>query len=642
MSAPKAIEFGGTDEELEKYVLEFARAAGGWAGRDRKTGARVVGLGSLLALNPNALPCRIRVAREDGGKVGLSPQAVAFPWTRRKAARVAAYRVGQLADFLGARARGTPAEKFDPGRLSEPFATFGRDPAAVTASIGWTVLCGLAAMAAAFVGATLASLPLMSLAIDEIAARSRTIGKAGGIALPSLAEIASLGWGFRLGCAMVFAFPLAFLAGVAHAAAAAAGDLGGRAARLPTASLLGLSAIGAAAFFPFTPLWALPAGLLIPLSAHVGYTFLWGLRRERVREGGRARPALAWAGVAAAAALAWGIAPAAEGSQRDFTDRLALFRDRYLLGHPLGKSLARAYYACTLYTADPMKRFYAKDPKVPQRAQRTARARDEAAAVLRRFRFTIVEDPPYDVEAESDRLRGEGGVVPCRWEPGAVSDALDRLSAESFRGGNLQSYAWLAWRSVFYAGPPVAVLAFVGLCCPFVSVMFRAMSRKAATIALLACLASTVLLMVLGDAAAADALETIRSLRTAPPDRIADALRHRDVAVRHEAAYRAFVLEDGHARLADALLPAAGDADFRVRLWACAALGKTGDPRALRVLVDRLKDREFFVRYRAAEGLGFLRNREAEEPLLRLTREGTWYEGLSAHQALHRLDPEKY
>src|SRR5262245_46611709 len=105
MSAPKSIEFGGTDEELDRYLLEFARASGGWAGRDRKTGARVVGLGSLLALNPNALPCRIRVSREDGGKVGLSPEAVSFPWTRLKCARVAAYRVGQLADFLSARSR---------------------------------------------------------------------------------------------------------------------------------------------------------------------------------------------------------------------------------------------------------------------------------------------------------------------------------------------------------------------------------------------------------------------------------------------------------------------------------------------------------------------------------------------------------
>src|SRR5262245_52228879 len=274
MSAPKSIEFGGTDEELDRYLLEFARASGGWAGRDRKTGARVVGLGSLLALNPNALPCRIRVSREDGGKVGLSPEAVSFPWTRHKCARVAAYRVGQVADFLIARARGTPAGTFDPARLGEPFATFGRDPAAVTASIAWTVLCGLAALAAAFVGATLASLPLMSLAVDEIAARSRTIGQAGGIPLPGPAEVAPAGWGFRLACSMVFAAPVAFFAGVVHAAAAAAGDLGGRASRLPAASVLGVSALAAAAFFPFTPLWALPGALLIPLSAHVGYTFL--------------------------------------------------------------------------------------------------------------------------------------------------------------------------------------------------------------------------------------------------------------------------------------------------------------------------------------------------------------------------------
>jgi len=101
-------------------------------------------------------------------------------------------------------------------------------------------------------------------------------------------------------------------------------------------------------------------------------------------------------------------------------------------------------------------------------------------------------------------------------------------------------------------------------------------------------------------------------------------------------------VKEGHAALAEALLRAADDPDLRVRLWACAALGKTGDPRALPRLLERLRDREFFVRYRAAEGLGFLRRPEAEGALAALMKEGSWYEGLLALEALRRISPDKY
>jgi HEAT repeat protein len=137
----------------------------------------------------------------------------------------------------------------------------------------------------------------------------------------------------------------------------------------------------------------------------------------------------------------------------------------------------------------------------------------------------------------------------------------------------------------------------------------------------------------------------VLAVENAPPvtdpavlaDALTDARPHR----RHEAAFRAYQLEST-GPMAGALLKAADDPDLRVRLWACAALGRSGDPRALPKLVERLDDPELFVRYRAAQGLGFLKDPGAVEPLVRVMKERSWYEGLYALEALRRIRPGAY
>jgi HEAT repeat protein len=128
----------------------------------------------------------------------------------------------------------------------------------------------------------------------------------------------------------------------------------------------------------------------------------------------------------------------------------------------------------------------------------------------------------------------------------------------------------------------------------------------------------------------------------APPKKeapdLAEDLGDARAAVRHEAAVRAAQL-DSTAPLAEALLKTVDDPDYTVKLWACAALGKSGDPRAFSKLVERLGDPEIHVRYRAAEGLGFLKDPRAVEPLLAVMRERSWYEGAYALDALRRIQP---
>jgi hypothetical protein len=635
------VEFAGPDEELSKHLREFAAVAGALVGRDPRSGAFVLSFGAFLATNPNDLSFRLRVERAGSG-LALRPGAVAAPWTRRKVARIVTARRAQLADYLTARLRGTAAEKLSGPELSEPFASYGSTPAAICASFAWVAAGGVSCLLAALAAATLASLPLTGLALSEIVARSAAVASAGGIPLPSAEETASIGLGFRLGVAFFFAGPIGFLAGLLHAVCLGAGEASIRASRLPQASFFFLAGVLALAYFPFVPLWALPCALLVPAAAHAGYGLVWGRRGERRREGPAPRKALVVVALGLAVAGLAAVAPSPGGGPIDH--RIALFRDRVLLGNPLGRAFSQAYYRTTLYGADPLKEFFSTDPKRPTRSQRIAWTGSTKPAELSALDFTLVaaDGPAVDAVVTGRGVHKDTVQVPMdKFGLDDYRQALSELSARTFRGGWLREVAGLAWRALFYAGPPLVVLLVIGACCPFVSIMFRAMSARGATIALAASAVSTVLLMLLGEAAMGGVAEEIRQLRGSPA-RIGPALAHASPVMRHEAAHAAFRLEQVPPELAEPLLRAADDEDFRVRIWAVAALGRTGDPRALPRLVARLADRELFVRYRAAEGLGLLGRKEAVEPLEKFARSGSWYEGLYALRALRTLDPGRF
>lgn len=620
MTDQKSLPFAGTPEELEQYLLEFARVTGGIAGRHE--GGWLVSGGALASTNPNTTPWKIQVSRSGDG-LSLACRVRALPWTRAKAARIAAYREGQLADYLTARVRGSGPEKFDALRLREPFSPFGATVAAATASYAWTVMTSLAAFVGAYVAALLASMPLMSVSIRDVAAHSAALQQAGAIPLPSPAEAAATG---AFGPAMVFALPLAFFAGLVHSAALAASDLSFRASRVPQASFLFQAIFVGLAFFPFVSILAVPLALLIPLAAHLAASLVWSRRRERVREGPRPQKTVVLIGVLLAASLAGAIVPPVSVWKENLP-KIARFRDSWLLGNSLGKSIASTYYRYTLYTAEPVKELYSVDHTRAARAQPLAGCADPAILPRLRALGFAVTSP----SAPNDLVVGSGGVAPGK-DLAELKLALDEHSRRTFRGGALRDLNSYAWSSLYYAGPLVAILVLMGAVAPFISILFRKLRPKQAVFALsaISMIAILVLVLVADEPPAA-----------VDPAILAEALTDARLPRRTEAAFRSFLL-DSTAPLAEPLLKASDDPDLRVRLWAVAALGKSGDPRVLPKLVERLEDPELFVRYRAAEGLELLRDPRAAPPLEKVMRERSWYEGLYALSALRAIQPGKY
>ena len=657
MSAAASVEFAGTDEELEKYLGEFSRRVGGWAARDpRRNEWRVAG-GAVLSADPNSLPWTIRLARHRDA-LELRASGTAIPWLRKKGQRIATFRRGQLEDYLTTRVRGGGPEKHDPGRLRAPYSPYGSGVAALTASFAWSVASLLGALALALVAATIASTLLMNVSIDEIVERARILGEAGSIDLPSEPEAGSIGFGFRLGCGLLFAFPLAFFVGVLHWLALEVSAAAPRASWVPQWSFLTLVILLLLALWSFLPVTLIvPLAFLVPAAAHAGYTLPSALRRERLREETRPPRRMVFAGIALGVLALLVLVPRpASGS--DFTDRLVLFRDRWLLESGPGKEIARFYYRYTLYTADPLKRFYSTEPDRPGRTLRTARVEDASAARLFRERdFTLVPKQvtgPVDVTWNGSVLASGGESVPWKGSPegNRLSPALNELADGAFRGSWLRDVHGLAWYAVYFAGPGVCVVVLIGVFCPAVSLLFRKASRRVALAVLGVVFAVTVIVILVDSSRRASDLRALQELSGKPPRTVAESLVQGSLAVRQEAAFRLYLGARVGAKkqpprrnlpaVTDALLRASDDDDLRVRMWAVAALGNTEDPRALPKLLERLEDPEFFVRYRAAEGLGFLKDARAVEKLLWMTRGGSWYEGSYALTALRKIAPGRF
>lgn len=607
MAAEKALPFAGTDEELEKYLLEFARLSGGLAGR-HATGW-MLSAGARLSTNPNTIPWKIRIRRTAEG-LELAEEAGGPPWSRAKTARIAAFRKGQVADWLTARVRGSGPEKFDVHRLREPFTAFGSGVASLTGAFTWAVLTSLATLAAAFVSVVVACMPLMKVVIRGIAEHSQILQNAGAIPLPSVEEALSTGMFWP---AVVLAVPIAFFAGLVHAASLVACDLGCRAARAPQAAAIFIAILIGAAFWPFLSVAAIPLALLVPAGTHLGATIVWSLRREKIRDYPKPDKKLVLIAVILAASLAGAVVPRAI-AWKDAQMRIALFRDGWLLGNAPGRAVAATYYRYTLYTAEPIKEMTA-------RMQPTAACEDPAtAAHLRALGYVVV--------------RGGADVVIQRpADLAALKAALAEHSRQSFRGGALKELCSLGWHAVYYAGPLAILVVFMGAFAPLISILFRKLQPRMALFALCALAMGSSLLLVLFQEEAGPAPD---------PADLAEAMTDARPHKRHEAVVLAWQRESTK-EIAAALLKVADDPDFRVRLWACAALGKSGDsPGALDKLVQHLDDPEIHVRYRAAEGLGLLRDPQAEEPLARMLRTRSWYEGLYALEALRALVPGKY
>lgn len=664
-------DWSGTSEDLVALLARAAGNFGGWAGKDRKTGDHILQFGTFLSTNTNTLRWRARV-RQDGNQLSWKAESLTWPWTRAKYRRVTDFRLGQLTDFVENLLRGGKnIHRFESPSTRNPFVAVGREISGITIAWTWLILSCLVCGVLSWIAMTLGSLLLIDRVIATHAERSALVATLGGVALPSLGEIAETGFLFRLGCAASFAFAIAFFVGSAYGLIQVAGELWAplsRAAWVPFAFFTCLLFL---ALFPILAIHSTIAiSLLVPTVAHAGYTLVWGRKREKRSALTPSKPK--WMAVVAGIALAGIVLGAITPRPREgsaVTDSMAGFRDRYLLPNPVGEPLARLYYRTTLYAAAPMKDFYDPEPLGYARQIRIALLAGNAPEVernLRRMHFVLDKTAPEKLVEQAGRkpydlvlFLGPGTppsddvlAVPADISLEALRKKVSGASRDSFRASWLRDMAQVGWLSVFYLGPFALFSFLAAFLLPGISLLFRKFSRRAAVVALAGLCLGSVAALGLVLSANGPKLAAIRTIQSAgleeekTPERLKPFLTHEDPDVRFEAILRLHRFAKGRKErttgMTDAVIRLLEDPDRRVRLWACGTLGKLRDPAGVKHLLAAMQDPEVFVRYRAAEGLGDLRARAAIEPLKKMAREDWWYCGMYALEALRKIRPEQF
>ncbi|HEU4338636.1 MAG TPA: HEAT repeat domain-containing protein [Planctomycetota bacterium] len=645
--------------------------------------------------NPNGASWKA-VATYTGEAWGFSPRPAGPPWNRRRAAEIADHRTRQLEGLVRTPRPLEPHER-------SPFAS-GPALADRAGAFAWIVAGGALGMALALIAATLASLPIINREIHELSQRAEVITRIGLDPIPRQAELDGLGWIGRLAAAFLLATPIAFFLGGLHAAVNAIGERFVSVARFAPWCLLFIGASTLLAFWTRMPVpLAIAGALIVPGGAFLGTSLAWGRRRDAILDGPRTRRFRP--GWIVAIVLLVGVivavvpAPTSNDARIMETSR---FRDRFLLGSPLGRALAHFYYKYTLYAAEPVRPPYSSKRELRDRQVRTAlligkfsadvealrapplnfnleRAKDpEAAAPLiakKQHDIYVVANGltrPFATLAEHgllDRAIAQGGTPSdatggrARIFPApATQEDLEKALDEALRIGGLDSMllelTWLGWTAVFYAGPIfVLLLAALPLAVGLAWLARRA-SPQGVRRVVIGVFAVSVAGLILVVALNWSVMSRVAAFKNLPADDqktldlLAAGLRDPDPDVRYEAAYQAYlkmkVPTFPKGGLTRELASGTKDPSVRVRLWCASALGLTRDVETRPYILAAMDDPDMLVRYRAAEGLENLDSKrvpaakESVRKLREMMKTRPWYEGMYALDALRRIAPGSY
>jgi hypothetical protein len=651
-------EFAGVERRLPftgalEPVLRQIAAGFGWRVVGGK-GFWTVSGGDWLATNPNDVRWSGSVTHE-GEVVVVRGDRSVLPWTRERQARIVTHRVEQLAALLGSPRPLTHDDR-------RPFAR-GATPADHCFTFAGLVGTVVLIMTAVMTTTTLASWLALDGTMADLRARAATSARLGLPVLPPQADLDGLGAGGRLAAAALLAMPIAFFFGLLHSLAHVLGEFWWRASRLPAAATLMTAGLGALAFGSAS-LLAGVAAVLTPAAAALAISAAWGRRDLKPREpaGPGPRKIVVVAAVLLVLAVAGALLPWPRKGT-DFTDTLALFRDRYLLTHGVGRAYSHLYYRVTLYSAEAVKpAFDGKDvetayEKLDPLALVLAPG-PTPRAILRELGFIPVDGDPsmaadraFDIVVAAGPVEGAGTrlvVVPGNSDPAAWRAAVLGAVKKSFRGGWMLELVQAGWQSIYFAGALFGLALLMAPLALAAGVMYRRTTPRGATVSVGAVFLLTVVVLVVIAVDRSPQLEALAKLRRADAAGLQEALASPFASVRHEAAYRIYRHVEKPA--AGPLVQAyAAEPDDRVKLWLCGALGKSRDRLALGTLAGATADPELLVRYRAVEGLGLLEagkgklaDPQVVNVLTAVLKDGSWYEAMYAINALRRIDPSRW
>lgn len=655
----------GVPEKL-KDVLQELCSQMRWGLKQTGDGFRIR-TGDIVSFHPDfcSIPLTLSVSGADA--------VLSAKFRRKKTGRIAEHRIGIIVEFVVALKGGATVDEAV-RRAQSVTLTHLPETSLQTVKTGailltsaWLCFC------VSTITLTACAYFAIERTVEELRGRCETLEYLRILPTPPMHEVSSLTTGFKINCAFLLAFPVAFFNAFIFVVGSFISEHVRFLSFLPQIALLFLLIASVVVFAaPANPAAAIGCSAVQAVLIYWSYKLLWYLKSERK---------FLQSKVAAWLHMATFVLPIVvlvfvpkPNVYRSASEDISLsFRDDLLLGNPNLRSVADFYYKHTLYPADILKEYYSilqNDPahSPPLKDRVTAfvgmphdgvtevlkgegfivdYSTDDAGAMKKvskwRYDYFIVDEG----FSESSKYIRENGWLPRAImippgksiEKGALLLELQTVNNRIFRGNFIRSYKDYGF-VMFFPGMVYFLLLF-----PFLllkpGIIFRSVYLDIAAAVLLSAAIFVLFMTGLNKAENRFYQQDNASLTKYLADQPADSpdayAAIRELWFRAEIARkegRTFdVDESGFYSTVQKFLAAR---DVRSRMWAHAALAFCGT-RGYGDILSGFRDAEIFVRYKSAEAAGKAKFKAAIPRLQELVRDDCWYVAEYASSAVSSL-----
>lgn len=661
----------GVPDKLKEALQELCSRLK-W-GLKQKENRFTIRSGDIVSFHPDFCPIQISI-HVTGNDAVLSAK-----FRRRKTGRIAEHRIGVIYEFLVALKGGAAideaarrAQSVTLTHLPETSLQTIKTGAILLAS-AWLCFC------ASTIAITFCAYFAIDRTVGELHERCKTLEYLRILPTPPMHEVSSLDAAFKINCAFLLAFPVAFFNTFVFVVGAFISEHVRFLSFLPQIVLLFVLVASVVVF-------AAPANPAVAIGASVAQTFLiywiykglWYLKGERKFIQSKLTACMQMS-TFVLPLLVIAFVPKPNVYRNPSEDAALSFRDDFLLSNPSTKLVADFYYRHTLYPADILKEYYSilqNDPahRPPLKDQVTAfvgMPHNGISEILREQGFSVdysTDDAgsmkkltahAYDYFiidegfSESARYLRDNGLLPRtiviprgkKMEKGALLLELQTVNNRIFRGNFIRSYKDYGF-ALFLPGMVYFILLFPYLAFkPGVFWGARRSSTSAyADIAAAVVLSIAVFVFFSSKVNSAesqfykfDDAALIDYLRKESADSREAYSAIRELWFRIESAKKdgkQFSFDEN--AIYGAIKKYLVAPDVRARMWAHASLAFCGQ-QAYGDILNGFKDPELYVRYKSAEAAGKGGFRAAVPRLQELVRDDCWYVAAYASSAISEL-----
>lgn len=634
----RVLDIKASKEEIDQIIQELCKRFDFTYDKTKS----LVKSGKFLGLHPENAFIKIKISY-DNNSLKLEPVFYSTFLTRKKLSRIAEERLGLVEDYIKHRLGGNSPEKFIYTGYESEFT----HPISYT----WSIFSFSSCLAFSI----LILIPFCASVIEfgEIALRSKTLQAINKIALPNGSELQKVDTIFKLGSGLLLAATIAFFIAFIYSLSATLGQFSKRFGNVNFTVLIFIGIFIFVSFVTVLPIYsAFVAAILVPTSTHVGYTIVWGRKKEKKPIERKREIHLA---IAFVALLLVACIPLQTNPDAMLSD-VASTRDA-LLNIPICKGFCDFYYTHTPYVSSIFKELYTDDRNLRKQQVTCFLLVDKGEDIKSRLEvLDIYVDYAYE-EGSLEKIREKeydfymidkkfsnailflnehnrtSRTIIINQKPATpewIKSELKRVSTKHFKTRFLRELAATGWLSLYYFNRLCIVLVLFGIL--FILMKIFKITAKL-TWAISICSLLTLVASNFIEKPYSVSKPDINNLDTSSLKNIISHVSRKTIVEwDHETK------EKLKAKISKISI----EGNLTERMYSCELMGFMRDKAFYSYLLRAMSDKEIYVKYKAVEALSRLGVQESAAQIKTFIEKESWYVGGYALQALRDLVPYRY